>query len=178
MNKFIPSQEDIERSELVLDIFQKSEENGVLTTLLGGFGLDALYGKLTRSHEDVDFGIHKSDEENFVRIISERGFKLKEKQENPKEYKVEYHKGNLILEYSTDDRLKYFSGIEYEDLFPNECNGILLGKKIRTPTLKGHKWMIEVQNERAKLKGWGKYKHLRIQKEIIKELEIRDEAIE
>ena len=72
--------------------------------------------------------------------------------------------------------LKYYPDGKLEDMFPNEANGILLGKKVRTPTLKGHKWSTQTTNKRAKDKGWGVYPHLEHKKLIIEALENRNKT--
>ena len=173
LDTYTPTKQDLERTNLLLDIFEECENKGIKISIFGGYGLDSLYGKLTRGHEDIDISISKEDEEVFVKIIKAKGFVLEKGYFNPKEYKMEYLKEGFLLEYTTDDRLKYFPGMKREEFFPEKINGKLLGRAVRTPTLKGHKWMIEIQNKRAVTFGWGDYKHRQNQNLLIKALEER-----
>ena len=57
-----------------IEIISYAEENGIDIWLDGGWGVDALLGEETRSHNDIDLFVDKSNSKKFIEIIKEKGF--------------------------------------------------------------------------------------------------------
>lgn len=53
-------------------------ENGIQTWVVGGWGVDALYGKQTRSHKDLDLIIHVDHILKACQTIEEAGYSTKD----------------------------------------------------------------------------------------------------
>ena len=49
-------------------------DNGVLTHVDGGWGVDALLGRQTRAHEDLDIAVSHDDVPKLRRLFSARGY--------------------------------------------------------------------------------------------------------
>jgi lincosamide nucleotidyltransferase A/C/D/E len=62
-------------AEDVLDLYNLFERNGIITWIDGGWGVDALLGKQTRSHKDLDIAINHKDKQQLLRLLQERGYK-------------------------------------------------------------------------------------------------------
>ena len=62
-------------SKEVLDIYLKSETTGVKLWIDGGWGVDALLGRQTRPHKDLDIAIEQKDLTKFLEILAARGYK-------------------------------------------------------------------------------------------------------
>ncbi|MBN1263212.1 MAG: GNAT family N-acetyltransferase [Candidatus Pacebacteria bacterium] len=61
-------------SEYVVDLYMDLEGQGVKIWLDGGWGVDALLGKQTRPHEDVDIVIQKKNLGKLRKFLEERGY--------------------------------------------------------------------------------------------------------
>jgi len=63
------------RAEEVVEFLQLMEEAGVEVHLDGGWGVDALLGRQTRSHEDVDIAVQHRNVPAVRRLLGARGFR-------------------------------------------------------------------------------------------------------
>lgn len=61
-------------AELVTDIYQNMNLKGVTLWLDGGWGVDALLGKQTRAHGDLDIVIQKKDVDALVDYLVNKGY--------------------------------------------------------------------------------------------------------
>lgn len=66
----------------LLEIYKDLETQGVRLFLDGGWGVDALLGKETRPHRDVDFIIDVSDVKKVTTYFQDHGFKPSEDEES------------------------------------------------------------------------------------------------
>ena len=57
------------------EILELAADAGIEVRLDGGWGIDALLGRQTRAHEDIDLFILKSDWDRFVSAMQSRGFR-------------------------------------------------------------------------------------------------------
>ena len=65
-------------AERVLELFAVLRSIGVQATLDGGWGVDALLGRETRAHEDLDLVVALADAPRIERALAPLGFALRE----------------------------------------------------------------------------------------------------
>ncbi len=63
------------KAEDVVKLYNLLEENGIEVWIDGGWGIDALLGKQTRPHKDLDIAIHHKDKPKLRKLLEERGYK-------------------------------------------------------------------------------------------------------
>jgi lincosamide nucleotidyltransferase A/C/D/E len=68
-----------------IDLLKESEHTGVDVWIDGGWGVDALIGKQTRPHNDIDIFIQKKDAPAFIEMLVSNGY------------------NEIKTDYSTDD---------------------------------------------------------------------------
>lgn len=59
----------------VTDLYNLLENNGIKVWLDGGWGVDALLGKQTRNHEDVDIVVQEKDLSKIRELLVVQGYK-------------------------------------------------------------------------------------------------------
>jgi hypothetical protein len=141
-------------------------DSNVDICVVGGYGLDALYGKLTRDHGDIDILVEDGKIIEAKKIMGDLEFVEytgdSDKKKNvykpsggsslPSTFKIEFGE---VGEYR-----KYFPSDKPLDTFiPKDANGELADVPIKTLTLEGQKLAAEVQKKRAVEGSWGEYKH-------------------
>lgn len=147
-----PSHEQKEQLELLQELLTRLEQQGVRFILAGGYGLDALYGSLTRNHKDYDFLVFDESVADFESILSELGFE----HQYTKDSNVPVCKHSDIdveLEYSTAGNLQRIWESEEAadlDLEVNTASGTLAGISVPTFSLKMYQAFDQLQNERFK----------------------------
>ena len=57
-----------------VDLLKKSSLIGVEVWITGGWGVDAILGRQTRPHNDIDFFIQKKDTAEFIQMLSSNGY--------------------------------------------------------------------------------------------------------
>jgi lincosamide nucleotidyltransferase A/C/D/E len=62
-------------AEDVVELLLLMEENGIGVHLDGGWGVDALLGWQTRSHEDLDIAVRHKDVPPLRRLLAARGYR-------------------------------------------------------------------------------------------------------
>ncbi len=163
---YTPSKEQLKQLEILFELIDKCKEKEIEIWIVGGYGLDALYGSLTRDHGDIDLIVWEKDLLAVGKMVEEMGF-MKDANEAEKNKKVYRPEATVAV----NDLFKIeFGSIEfYGQFFPKETplesliskseNGVIMGKTIKTLTLKGYEITAEVQNQRAVRGNWGEYKH-------------------
>lgn len=68
------------RSAAVLEVMDLLDASGVNAWVDGGWGVDALFGRETRPHEDLDLVVELDKTERIREILAARGFMLEEDQ--------------------------------------------------------------------------------------------------
>ncbi|WP_196803940.1 nucleotidyltransferase domain-containing protein [Marmoricola sp. URHB0036] len=63
--------------EEALAVYDLLDKNGVRCWVMGGWGVDALLGRVTREHKDVDLLVLISDLSRYAEIVHSRGFDRK-----------------------------------------------------------------------------------------------------
>ena len=64
----------IMNEEYVIDLLKKAELIGVDVWIDGGWGVDALLGRQTRPHIDIDVFVQKKDAVVFMKMLSSNGY--------------------------------------------------------------------------------------------------------
>ncbi len=59
----------------VLKLYNLFKKNGIDVWIDGGWGIDALLGKQTRPHKDLDIAIYHKDKPTLRKLLEERGYK-------------------------------------------------------------------------------------------------------
>jgi lincosamide nucleotidyltransferase A/C/D/E len=59
----------------VVDLLKKAEKIGVDIWIDGGWGVDALVGRQTRPHNDIDIFIQKKDTTTFTEMLISNGYR-------------------------------------------------------------------------------------------------------
>lgn len=63
------------QAEEVIKLYKLLQENGIEVWIDGGWGIDALLGKQTRQHKDLDIAIYHKDKPKLRKLFEERGYK-------------------------------------------------------------------------------------------------------
>jgi|GEM_PF-1016563 len=103
-------------SENVLDLYNRFQENGIVVWIDGGWGVDALLGRQTREHEDLDIAAQRKDNARLRRLFENEGYK-EEKRFDSSEFmyvmKSEAGKSVDIHAFEYDENGKNIYGIAY-----------------------------------------------------------------
>lgn len=171
MNNYLPSTGQINRFSELEKLVENLNGAGVGYTIIGGYGLDGLYGKLTRDHGDIDLLV--GDSGKAADIILQMGYS--ENFSNPDKTKRIFKKETLPadwkIEFSTLENLKSLTSEDIKIFVPDEPNAHLNGLTFKTPTLEGQKSIMNILTKNAVEKGWGAYKHKDHYENLIKILE-------
>lgn len=62
------------RASTVLVVVDRLADAGCRVWLSGGWGVDALVGRQTRSHRDLDLAVNAEDETSAIRVLEAMGF--------------------------------------------------------------------------------------------------------
>jgi lincosamide nucleotidyltransferase A/C/D/E len=62
----------------VLDLLARLAAAGVRVWIGGGWGIDALVGEQTRSHDDLDLAVDTRDEAHAIHTLQHAGFRIAE----------------------------------------------------------------------------------------------------
>lgn len=146
-----PSPQQIKQKELLFKICNLAEQNNIEIFITGGYGLDALYGALTRDHRDFDIYLYSKDEKMFVKLLEKIGFYPTKQligEVKKREYKSPEFVDGFSIEYALIEEGMKLSGMtNITGYIPTEPTGTLDGKPIRTFRLKGFKKMIDFNNQ-------------------------------
>ena len=165
-----PSPNQLRQAEVLLELLRRCGEANVQVSLTGGYGLDALYGQLTRDHHDFDLLVEAGSRNTLVKILMDLGYENVPARNDPRRRKEEYVKrgseDDYEVEFVTLDSaaLAYYAqqfGFRPDMalLFPSEPNGQLLGQLMHAATLEGVEMIDQVQQHNARELGWRAYKH-------------------
>ncbi len=150
--EYIPSQEQKEKLELLQSVITSLQKKGVRFAIAGGYGLDALYGSLTRNHKDYDFVVFDDSEESFREVVTKLGFNHNSIKESGT---VVFNHGEVgvELEYMPASKVQEFlqnAGVVGIDLESDEIasSGELNGVNVPTFNLETYRMFDSLQNER------------------------------
>lgn len=150
--EYQPSFEQKERLNVLLNLVHKLSEQGSKFAVAGGYGLDALYGSLTRSHKDFDFVVADEDEQSFVDTVTAHGFVLSEIKDSGVVVYV-HAEQDFELEYALLSILKKLTAVDDEmDGYEIGLDGLEKGSlnEVSVPTfsVENFKYLDGVQERR------------------------------
>ena len=96
----------------VKQILQLAMEAEIKVFLDGGWGVDALIGYETRTHNDIDIFVEKNDYHKFIQIIKDNGFYEIKMEYTTTSHTVWEDENKRIIdlhcfEYTDDDKILY-----------------------------------------------------------------------
>jgi predicted nucleotidyltransferase len=178
--EYTPTREQLDQVEILHQLVELCKNDDVDIYVMGGYGVDGLYGDLTRNHGDIDILVEEEKIQNFQDIVEQAGFV--EDTTNTDRNKKVYRPSNKLslpetfkIEAGSISLLKKFLPKEtpLESIFPREENARLANFSFKTLTLKGQEIVSEIQNARAVEEEWGEYKHRKNFDEIMEILRKR-----
>ncbi len=102
----------------VVDLYNKLENLGIKIWVDGGWGVDALLGKQTREHKDLDIAIQYKDLQKFREYLESQGYSEVERQEDKKWNFVLGDKDGHEVDvhaFTFDENGLVIEGIEYPE---------------------------------------------------------------
>lgn len=181
IDSYIPSEEQLKQLEILGNLVNQCRQKEVDVCVVGGYGVDALYGKLTRDHGDVDLIVENGKKTEIENILKQMSFVRDLNNKDDK--KVVYRAGD-DLNLSKDFKIEFGEMNSYEGFFsgektlgsfvPKENNGSLGGFLLKTLTLEGQKTVSEIQKTRALKEGWSDYRHEENFNKVIAAVESRN----
>lgn len=175
-SEYQPSPQQIVQKELLFRLLDLSEKNKIKVFVMGGYGLDALYGKLTRDHRDFDIYIYKQDETKFKQLLADLNFSSTNRlvgEIKKREYMNPEYTDKFSIEYGIiEEGMRLMSTQSIEDYIPSSPIGVLEGEPVPTFTLKAFKETIEFNNQPA-AKHTEPYRHQQWLDELMPKLEAK-----
>ena len=103
-------------SENVLNFYYWLNENGITAWIDGGWCVDALIGRQTREHADLDVAVHRKDNIKLRQLLENNGYE-EEKRDDSSEFMYfmtnEAGKGVDVHAFEYDENGKNIYGVEY-----------------------------------------------------------------
>ena len=176
LENYVPDKEQLRRVGYLLDITRQCEDVGIIVTVLGGYGLDDIYGKLTRSHDDIDMLVADSQIDDVKTVLEILGYQRDLGEVGKYVYKNVMMDPSFKVEFAGLSTLGQFTEKDTDYFIPSEANASLDGQLFRAMTLRGQKDIIEIQNIRAEQEKWNDYPTAKRQNQssLISELERRN----
>lgn len=100
----------------VIELVNLLDAHGIGVVIDGGWGVDALLGKQTRTHSDLDIAVERADVPNIRALLEERGYKEVLRDDTREcNFVMGDDKGRLIdiHSYTFDEEGKVIFGVEY-----------------------------------------------------------------
>lgn len=176
LENYVPDKEQLRRVGSLLDITRQCEDVGIIVTVFGGYGLDGIYGKLTRSHDDIDMLVTDAQIDDTKTVLEILGYQRDLDEVGKYVYKNVMMDPSFKVEFAGLSILGQFTEKDTDYFIPSEANASLDGQLFRAMTLRGQKDIIEIQNIRAEQKKWNDYPAAKRQNQssLISELERRN----
>ncbi|MBE7433053.1 MAG: nucleotidyltransferase family protein [Anaerolineales bacterium] len=100
----------------VIELVNLLDAHGIGVVIDGGWGVDALLGKQTRTHSDLDIAVERADVPNIRALLEGRGYKEVLRDDTREcNFVMGDDKGRLIdiHSYTFDEEGKVIFGVEY-----------------------------------------------------------------
>lgn len=100
----------------VIELVNLLDAHGIGVVIDGGWGVDALLGKQTRMHSDLDIAVERADVPNIRALLERRGYKEVLRDDTSEcNFVMGDDKGRLIdiHSYTFDEEGKVIFGVEY-----------------------------------------------------------------
>ena len=169
--EYLPSREQEERLSLLGSIVSALDAAGVRYAVAGGYGIDGLYGALTRDHDDIDLLIDDAPGhiDRTRQSLENIGCVRLRTKKSGVEVFTHVPTGTIIEIPTwaiTAERTRAHDALFLPD-FHNARLGTLT---FPTMTLGGHEIYDETQSQRALEGGWGRYPKREHKNWLIREL--------
>jgi len=173
LENYLPDKKQLRRVGSLLDIIRQCEDTGIIVAVFGGYGLDGIYGKLTRSHDDIDILVTDSQIDDVKTVLEILGYQRDLSEVGKYVYKNAMIDPSFKVEFAGLSTLGQFTEKDTDYFIPSEANASLEGQLFRAMTLRGQKDIIEIQNIRAAQEKWNDYptEKRQNQSSLIRELE-------
>jgi lincosamide nucleotidyltransferase A/C/D/E len=103
-------------ARMVIELLKVFAENGIDAVVDGGWGVDALLGRQTRRHEDLDIAIPHKDVPKLRELLSGRGFREAPRDDTREcNFVLGDREGNLldVHSYTFDEHGNNIYGVAY-----------------------------------------------------------------
>ena len=100
----------------VLDMYNRFKENGIDVWIVGGWCVDALLGKQTCEHDDLDIAVHRKDNAKLQQLLLNNGYKEESRSDSSEFMYVmanEVGQSVDIHAFEYDENGKIIYGIEF-----------------------------------------------------------------
>ncbi|MFZ2149967.1 MAG: nucleotidyltransferase family protein [Minisyncoccia bacterium] len=149
--EYFPSLEQRKRLELLKELTTAFEVAGVKYSIVGGYGLDGLYGNLTRDHNDFDIVVDTPDMEKIRGLLLALQFSRNKNKStgfevyfhNATKTKLEIGELQIIKEL-----LKLFTTEDPQVLFQRNTDVSLGNIRFNAPNLSVQKMIRNIQQKR------------------------------
>lgn len=157
-HEYHPSPEQLARLDLLGQMTAALDAAAVRYTITGGYGLDGLYGALTRDHDDIDLLV--DDEPGHIDRARQCLENLGCVRSRTKKTGVEvftHLPTGTVVEMSTWAIPAAYTRTHEALFFPEFHNAHIGAYSFTTMTLGGHDIYADTQRQRALEGGWGRY---------------------
>jgi lincosamide nucleotidyltransferase A/C/D/E len=131
----------------VIDFYNQLKNIGIKIWIDGGWGVDALLGKQTRPHKDLDIAIQQKDIPKFKELMERQGYKdTKSEDARPHNFILSDdlgHKIDVHVIVLDDKGNGIYGPIENVEIYPSASltgSGTIGGQKVRCIS---PEWMIK-----------------------------------
>lgn len=176
-DRYVPSAAQAQQAQALIRLLQGCDAQGLTVSVFGGYGLDALYGRLTRDHGDFDLVVATETKAPLRAVLAKQGYKHMPAWSEPGRKEVFVHPALAapfkvevaVMDGTIMGQLAQQYGIEIDlSLFlPEIPNGQLLGYSMRTPTLAGIEIVNLIQRQTGIARGWAEFLHHEHQAKLI-----------
>lgn len=176
-----PSHKQLRQLNSLMEILTECRKLKIRVWITGGYGLDALYGALTRDHGDFDLFVKEKSKDRFIQIIRSFGYQYTPQKvgavgkavfRNPSlspDFRLEL--GTIEQAKKLLQKLNITENVALSA--PEKPLGSLGGQPIWTPSLEGFKKLIRINDRLLEKDGKDEYPHRDWQKKILMVLERR-----
>jgi len=103
-------------SEKVMALYNRIKENGITVWIDGGWGVDALLGRETRAHSDLDIAVHHKDNAKLRQLLENSGYREEKRFDSSEFMYVMQNKAVGCVDihaFAYDETGKNIYGVEY-----------------------------------------------------------------
>ena len=103
-------------SENVLYLYNRFKENDITVWIAGGWCVDALVGRQTREHDDLDVAVHRKDNDKLRLLLEKDGYKEEIRNDSSEFMYVLINETGLSVDvhaFEYDESGKIIYGIEF-----------------------------------------------------------------
>lgn len=174
LDSYRPSPEQQAQANVLKRFILQLEKANVRYAVMGGYGLDGLYGRLTRDHNDIDILSIPEDAEQIRKVIQAAGFRLDIVKIRGGVEVYFHERTHTKLEFGVTNKISEYTDMSDDEFLPFAPNAALDSVSFRTATLRGHEEMAKIQMQRAQEGEWGPYAHAAWKARLMAVLRLKD----